>query len=107
LPWSAPDFDADTVMKEYLAQDSTVRVVDSQPFLSGPSAVAGAFRGYMPNGERVKVKFLFTYAKGPLVITHRTDTMFVSGRPDQHFDVVGIFLIRNDKIKEWTDYSLI
>jgi limonene-1,2-epoxide hydrolase len=102
--WGAEDFDADEVMKEYLTPDCSVRVIHTQPFLSGPNAVAAAFKSYMPHGERVKVKFLFTYAKKPLVVTHRIDSVITPGKPDQNFEVVGVFLLKDGKIKEWTDY---
>lgn len=104
--WKEPGFDADQVFGRYLAPDSSVRLVDSQPFLNGASAVAAAFKTYTPNGERFKVKFLETYAKGPIVVTHRIDTMFGGGKPEQNFEVVGVFLVKDGKIKEWTDYLL-
>lgn len=102
--WSAADFDPDTALAAYLAPDARVRVIDSQPFVTGPAAAAAAFKAFMPNGERVKVKYLSTLARGPLVVTQRIDTMLTPGKPDQDFEVVGVFLLKDGKIREWTDY---
>jgi limonene-1,2-epoxide hydrolase len=104
--WAAPDFDADKVMATYLAPDCSVRPVDSQPFLTDPAAVAATFKAYAPHGERYKVKFLFTWTKGPLVVANRIDELITTDKAGQKFPVVGIFYIKNGKIKEWTDYVL-
>lgn len=102
--WSAADFDPDVALAAYLAPEARVRVIDSQPFVSGPAAAAAAFKAFMPNGERVKVKYLSTLARGPLVVTQRIDTMLTPGKPDQEFEVVGVFLLQDGMIREWTDY---
>jgi limonene-1,2-epoxide hydrolase len=102
--WSAKDFDPDKVTQTYLADDASVRVLDSLPFVVGPAAVAAAFKPFIKNGERFKVKFLATFATGPIVVTHRIDTQVLAGKPVQTFEVVGVFLIKGRKIKEWTDY---
>jgi limonene-1,2-epoxide hydrolase len=34
----------------------------------------------------------------------RNDTLKTEGKPDQVFPVVGVFLVKDGKITEWTDY---
>jgi limonene-1,2-epoxide hydrolase len=102
--WGAADFDPDKVMPVYLASDGRVRVLQDQPFVTGPAAVAAAFKPYLQHGERFKVKFLDVFARGPLVTTHRVDTVVTPGKPDQTMEVLGVFLLKDGKIQEWTDF---
>ena len=102
--WGAADFDPDKVMPVYLASDGRVRVLQDQPFVTGPAAVAAAFKPYLQHGERFKVKFLDVFARGPLVTTHRIDTQVAPGKPDVKMEVLGVFLLKDGKIQEWTDY---
>lgn len=102
--WGTADFDADKVMATYLAPECHVRVIDSQPFLTSPAAVAAAFKAYAPHGERFKVQYLSTYARGPVVVTQRIDTQVGGDKAGQSFPMVGVFVVRDGKIKEWTDY---
>jgi limonene-1,2-epoxide hydrolase len=103
--WTIKDFDIDKMSQKFLADDSKVRMIETMPFASGPAAAATIFKSYMSSGERIDVKFLSTYAKGPIVVTHRIDTVMIPGKPDQPFHVVGVFFVKDGKIKEWTDYT--
>jgi limonene-1,2-epoxide hydrolase len=102
--WGAADFDPDKVMPVYLASDGRVRVLQDQPFVVGPAATAAAFKPYLQHGERFKVKFLDVFARGPLVTTHRIDTVVTPGKPDQNMEIFGVFLLKDGKIQEWNDY---
>lgn len=104
--WSAKDFDPDVAAKAYFTPDAHVRVLDSQPFVVGPAAIAAAFKPFLTHGERFSVKFLSVFAKGPLVVTHRIDTQVQAGQPDKPMEVVGVFLVNQGRIKEWTDYLI-
>lgn len=102
--WSAKDFDPDAAAKAFFAPDAHVRVLDSLPFVVGPAAIGAAFKPFLTHGERFTVKFLSVFAKGPLVVTHRIDTQVQAGQPDKAMEVVGVFLVREGRIREWTDY---
>ena len=102
--WSAKDFDAEKVAAQYLAEDCVVRMEEDKPPLMGRAAVAAAFKGFLTNGTTLKVKISQTYAHGPVVANSRVDTMVVPGKPAQSFPVAGVFVVKNGKIKEWTDY---
>jgi limonene-1,2-epoxide hydrolase len=95
--------DPDTSVK-FLTPDASVRMVEDQPAVIGPAAVAAAFKGFMAHGETISVKILASHAEGPIVVNRRIDTMKTPGKPDQSFKVVGVFTIKGGKIKEWTDY---
>jgi limonene-1,2-epoxide hydrolase len=97
--WSDPD-----KAVTYLAPDASVRMVEDQPPVVGPEAVAAAMKGFMTPGVKLTVKTLHTTAYGPVVVNQRIDTMKTPGKPDQVFPVVGVFVVKNGKIAEWTDY---
>ncbi len=97
--WNDPDSSV-----AYLSDDASVRMVEDKPAVVGPAAVAAAFKGFMSHGEKISVKILTTLAKGPVVVNTRIDTMTTPGKPDQAFNVVGVFIVKNGKIKEWADY---
>ncbi len=102
--WSAKDFDADKIAAQYLADDCVVRMEEDKPPLMGPAAVAAAFKSFLTNGTTLKVKIAQTFAHGPVVANSRVDTMVAPGKPPQSFPVAGVFVVKNGKIKEWTDY---
>jgi limonene-1,2-epoxide hydrolase len=88
----------------YLADDASVRMVEDQPPAVGPAAVNAVFKSFMGHGETIDVKILKTFAEGPVVTNIREDTLKTPGKPDQKFKVVGVFVVKKGKIKEWTDY---
>jgi limonene-1,2-epoxide hydrolase len=77
---------------------------EDKPAIVGPAAVAAAFKAFMGHGEKINVKFLSNVAHGPVVVNTRIDTMTTPGKPDQAFKVVGVFVVKGGKIKEWADY---
>ena len=97
--WNEPDKSV-----AYLADDASVRMVEDQPPVVGPAAVNAAFKGFMGHGETIDVKILKIFAEGPVVTNIREDTLKTPGKPDQKFKVVGVFVVKKGKIKEWTDY---
>ena len=97
--WSTPDKAA-----TFLAPEASVRMVEDQPAIVGQKAVADAFKGFMTPGVTLTVKTLRTTVHGPVVMNKRIDTMKTAGKPDQVFPVVGVFIVKNGKITEWTDY---
>ena len=97
--WSNPDKAA-----TFLAPEVSVRMVEDQPAIVGQAAVAAAFKGFMTPGVTLTVKTLRTTVHGPVVMNKRIDTMKTAGKPDQVFPVVGVFIVKNGKITEWTDY---
>jgi limonene-1,2-epoxide hydrolase len=99
--WNDPD-----KAVTYLADDASVRMVEDKPPVVGPAAVAAAFKGFMSNGVKISVKVNSTVTKGPVVVDSRVDTLTTPGKPDQPFNVVGVFVVKDGKIKEWTDYSV-
>jgi limonene-1,2-epoxide hydrolase len=97
--WSDPDKSV-----TFLASDASVRMEEDKPAIVGPAAVGAAFKGFMTGGVKLTVKFLSNEVLGPVVVNRRIDTLITPGKPDQPFKVVGVFVVKGGKIKEWTDY---
>jgi limonene-1,2-epoxide hydrolase len=97
--WNEPDKSV-----AFLADDASVRMEEDKPAIVGPAAVNAAFKAFMGHGETIDVKILSTFAEGPVVTNIRIDTLKTPGKPDQAFKVVGVFVVKKGKIKEWTDY---
>lgn len=88
----------------FLAPEASLRMEENKPAIVGPKAFTDAFTGFMKPGVSLHVKTLRTTVHGPVVLNKRIDTLKTKGKPDQVFPVVGVFVVKNGKIVEWTDY---
>jgi len=104
--WETPDYTAEAMIP-FFAEDCAVRFMHTLPFAYGTAAVVEQARSLMPLGtERMKVRYLSTWIAGPVVVAHRIDTLVIPGQPDSDWEMMGVFLVEDGKIKEWTDYML-
>lgn len=104
--WEAPDYVPESMLP-YYTEDCAIRFMESLPFAVGHEAVLEQARMLMPLGtERMRVKFISTQAVGPMVIAHRIDTLVVPGKPEVDFEMLGVFHLRDGRIREWTDFML-
>ena len=99
--WNTPD-----VAVSHLSENASVRMVEDQPATVGPVAALAAFRSFLVPGVTVDVEVLETAVHGPVVVNTRIDTVKTAGKPDQIYPVTGVFVVKNGKIIEWTDYLL-
>ncbi len=90
--------------KNFLAPDCSVRFDEKQTPIIGHAAFDAALKAGIGAGK-ASVTVLSASAKGPIVMNERVDTITVPGKPAQVFKVVDALLIRDGKIKEWTDYQ--
>ncbi|MCP4904475.1 MAG: hypothetical protein GY910_05800 [bacterium] len=88
----------------FLSADASVRMVEDEPAVVGPAAIAAAFKGFLTPGVTLTVETLSTTAHGPVVLNKRIDTVMTPEGPDQVFPVAGVFIVKEGKIKEWADY---
>lgn len=105
LGWTRKGYDANQEMATYLTSPCLVRAIEDQPSMTTPAAAASVFTEFMKDGSRVsRVDFHGTHVIGPVVMNRRTDVVSSPGKADVNYEVVGIFLVRDGKIKEWVDY---
>jgi limonene-1,2-epoxide hydrolase len=88
---------------DYLSDQSSVRLEEDKPAVIGKKAYIDAWAMLQP-GQHVTVKVHEIFARSPVVLTRRTDTLITPGKPDQSYEVVGVFIVKDKKIAEWTDY---
>jgi limonene-1,2-epoxide hydrolase len=104
--WAAKDFKPASVVKEFLASDAVVRFMSTMPPLSDQAVVIKTWEDFRATGYTLDVKIHSAYARGPVVVVHRTDTAHTAGQPDVDHHVVGFFAMKDGKIIEWTDYII-
>lgn len=104
--WEAPDYTPESMIP-FFSDDCAVRFMHTLPFAYGTAEVVKQARSLMPLGtERMKVRHLSTWFAGPVVMAHRIDTLMIPGEADSDWEMMGVFLIEDGKVKEWTDYML-
>jgi limonene-1,2-epoxide hydrolase len=92
------------VMRPFLADDIVYRITETTPPVVGLQAVMDTYKKFVSDATSVEFQVLETFASGPIVINHRIDR-FVSPRP-LTWEGVGVFFVKDDKIKEWSDYTI-
>ncbi len=102
--WGDDPPDADNMVGQYLTDDCLVRFGETIEPVTGHDAAISLFQTFLSNGERYDLKILETFARGPVVVNSRIDST-VKGKHTTHpTPVVGVFVIKGGKIKEWSDY---
>jgi limonene-1,2-epoxide hydrolase len=91
-------------MAATLGDGAAVRMVEDKPAVIGPKMFLEEVKKIADPKVKYGVQIHETFARGPLVANVRTDTAVTQGKPDQAFKVVGVFIVKNGKIVEWTDY---
>jgi limonene-1,2-epoxide hydrolase len=106
LGWTKKNYDASKEMATYLWSPCLVRPIEDKPGLTTPAEAANVFIEFMKDGSRVgRVDFHRILATGPLVVTRRTDVVLVPGKPNAVYEIAGVFLVKDGKIREWVDYN--
>src|SRR5262249_32614102 len=96
----------ETKLGMYLADECSVRMEEAKPPFVGKAAAIGGFKAYIDRGLRFDVKTHDTFAKGTVVLNVRNDGVLMKGKPGGDIPVVGVFVLKDGKIKEWTDYVI-
>lgn len=102
--WGDDPPDAEDMANKYLADDCIVRFGDTIDPVTGHEAAVSLFQTFLSNGERYDLKILETFARGPVVVNSRIDSTIKGTRTTHPTSVVGVFIVKNGKIKEWSDY---
>jgi len=102
--WSEDPPDADKLASQFLSDDCVVRFGETVAPVSGQEAAIALFQTFLNNGERYELKIVETFAHGPVVVTSRVDSTIKGKKTTNPTQVVGVFIIKDGKIKEWSDY---
>lgn len=90
---------------KYLAEDCAYRFIETAPVDKGHAAILKRLASFADEADKVELKVLKTAVLGPIVINHRIDH-FTSKTKPLLFEGVGVFFVKDGKIKEWTDYTI-
>ena len=102
--WGDDPPDADDMVNKYLSDDCVVRFGDTIEPVTGHDAATALFQTFLSNGERYDLKILETFSRGPVVVNSRIDSTIKGKRTTHPTSVVGVFVVKDGKIKEWSDY---
>lgn len=91
-----------TAMRPFLADDIVYRMTETAAPIVGADAVLDTYRKL--NATSITFEVLETFTAGPIVINRRVDR-FVSPRSFT-WQGVGVFFLKDGKIKEWSDYTI-
>ena len=102
--WEAKHYDAEKEFSDYVAPDASIRMEEDKPAMQREGA-AKQMKGFYTGGGNLEVKIHETFARGPVVVNTRTDTVTMPGKGAQDYKVCGVFVVKG-KIVEWTDYLI-
>jgi limonene-1,2-epoxide hydrolase len=88
----------------FLADDCVYRMSETTPPANGHAGVIQRLKTWVDTASLVEFRVLDTMATGPIVINHRIDR-FMTAQP-LTWEGVGVFFVKDGKIKEWSDYTI-
>lgn len=100
--WATRDF---AKILPFLADDSSYRMSETTPAVTGHAGVRERLGSWLESSQQIEFKILDSYAKGPMVVNHRVDRFVSTTRP-LTWEGVGVFFVKDGKIKEWFDYTI-
>ena len=91
----------------FIGDDIVFQLIDGQPLIKGKEAFLASGAQFFAQYERAEFVIHRSYAIGNMVINQRDDHFYPKdGGERTTFRVSGFFVIKDDKIVEWRDYSL-
>ena len=89
-----------------LSNDCVYRMSETVPAVTGHAGVTEKLGDWMTSSDLgIEFKVLDTWAAGPLVMNHRIDSFKSTKRP-LTWEGVGVFFVKDGRIKEWQDYTI-
>jgi limonene-1,2-epoxide hydrolase len=88
-----------------LADDCVYRMTETTAPASGHAGVTERLGTWLQTSERIEFTVLETFAQGPIVMNRRIDRFVSTTRP-LTWEGVGVFFVKDGKIKEWSDYTI-
>lgn len=93
----------------YIADTLEYHMWEGGPVIDGAAQFEQQMAGFMSGMKEIEWVISRQAAIGDIVVNERIDHFIRppgSGRPDDHFHVVGVFLVRDGKIRYWKDYGM-
>lgn len=106
LAWNGRDVEK---LIPFIAEDIEYHMWEGGPVVKGPAGFRQQLGGFMSSMKEIKWEVLRSQAIGDIVINERFDHFIRqpgAKRPDDHFHIAGVFLVRGGKIAYWKDYNM-
>lgn len=102
--WSTLDANK---IAEFLSDKIVYQVIDGMPLIKGKEAFVKFVTPFLAKKQKAQWDISRSHAIGNIVINQRVDNFYSkSGTKDDHFNVIGLFILKDGKIVEWKDYRL-
>lgn len=104
--WSSKDVEK---LIPYLAPEIEYHVFEGSPVVKGIDQFRAQMGGFMKGMREITWETKRSAAIGDLVINERIDHFIQpegSTRPDNHFHIAGVFIVRGGKIVYWKDWRM-
>lgn len=106
LAWAGRDVER---LVPFLDEAIEYQVFEGGPVIKGLAQFRAQMGGFMAGMTEIRWEVFRSAAMGDLVINERLDHFIRppgSGRPNDHFRVTGVFVVRGGKILYWKDWNL-
>jgi len=88
-----------------LAEDCVYRMTETTAPAIGHAGVTERLGSWMQTSDRIEFTVLETFAQGPIVMNRRIDKFVSTTRP-LTWEGVGVFFVKDGRVKEWSDYTI-
>jgi limonene-1,2-epoxide hydrolase len=89
----------------FLADDCVFRASETSPPLEGRQAIVDGLKKMLGSPSRAEFEIVQTFARGPIVFNERFDR-FTMPQRSINWHGVGVFVVRDGKIAEWSDFVI-
>jgi limonene-1,2-epoxide hydrolase len=90
----------------FFAEDGIYRMTETVAPVRGHAGILEKLGSWIESSDLgIDFEILDSYARGGIVVNHRIDRFKSSTRP-LTWEGVGVFLVRDGKIQEWSDYTI-
>ena len=104
LDWAYRDIEK---LIPYLADNLVYQMFEKRPDLIGLAEFRKEVGPFLNDLARVEWEILRTFSIGQVVINERVDHFIAKpGGRSMHFPIAGLFVVKDNKIVLWRDYSL-
>lgn len=93
----------------FISPEIEYHMFEGAPPIKGVDQFRQRLGGFMSGMKEIRWDTSRSFAIGDLVFNERVDHFIQkpdAGKPDNHFHVAGVFLVRDGKIVYWKDYNM-
>ena len=90
---------------ELLSDDCIYRATETAPSVSGRDAIIERLQG-LGQAAFIEFEVIETFARGSIVVNDRIDRFDLPNRKIE-WHGVGVFYIKDGKIAEWSDFTIL